>query len=67
MAADEHFIPFRKSAVFRMLEEDGGLEESERKSFRELGTILDALFHYEYHSRLEGFLCQLAEELFQRG
>jgi len=28
---------------------------------------LSPAFYDEYHSRLEGFLCQLAEELFQRG
>ncbi len=55
--ARSHFIPFRKADVIEMCAADGALagapagEGSE--SFRELTKLLSALFHFEYHERLE--------------
>lgn len=53
MLEREHFIPFRKAAIFRMCLEDGRLDATQHGEFGEFATILDALFHYEYHARLE--------------
>ncbi len=53
MLEREHFIPFRKAAIFRMCLEDGRLDESRHGEFGEFARILDAFFHYEYHARLE--------------
>lgn len=48
-----HFIPFRKADVIEMCASDGALAEPDRKGFREFAKILEALFHFEYHARLE--------------
>jgi len=48
-----HFIPFRKTDVLRMCAEDGALDEAGRKGFGEFAEVLAALFHHEYHARLE--------------
>jgi len=53
MTDPEHFIPFRKAAILRMCLEDGRLDATQRREFGEFAGILDALFHYEYHVRLE--------------
>jgi hypothetical protein len=51
--ARTHFIPFRKADVVRMCTEDGALDGAGRKGFAEFAEVLAALFHYEYHARLE--------------
>ncbi len=48
-----HFIPFRKSDVVRMCANEGKLDEAGRKGFDEFTEVLAALFHHEYHGRLE--------------
>jgi hypothetical protein len=48
-----HFIPFRKSDIIQMCLAEGALPASEHKSFQEFTTILSALYHHEYHDRLE--------------
>ncbi len=53
MMEHEHFIPFRKAAIFQMCLEDGRLDAARQQEFGEFATILDAFFHYEYHARLE--------------
>ena len=47
------FIPFRKADVVDMCIGDSGLPEAEVKAFREFCHILEAIFHFEFHSRLE--------------
>ena len=47
------FIPFRKADVVDMCIGDSGLSEDEVKAFREFCRILEALFHFEFHARLE--------------
>ena len=47
------FIPFRKADVVDMCIGDSGLSEAEVKAFREFCRILEALFHFEFHARLE--------------
>ena len=47
------FIPFRKADVIRMCIEDLQLTDAEVTEFREFCQILKALFHFEFHKRLE--------------
>jgi hypothetical protein len=49
----ERFIPFRKTDIVDMCIRDSGLADEGKKEFRELAQILDALFHFEFHQRLE--------------
>ncbi|MHC5058081.1 MAG: TMEM143 family protein [Planctomycetota bacterium] len=51
--ARTHFIPFRKVDVVRMCLEDGAAGARDAKGFAEFAEVLAALFHYEYHERLE--------------
>lgn len=52
-AALGHFIPFRKSDIIEMCVADGHLPAGQAQSFRDFCEILSALFHFEYHQRLE--------------
>ena len=49
----DRFIPFTKSAVIEMCIKDAQLAEAEVKGFRDFCQILEALFHFEFHARLE--------------
>jgi hypothetical protein len=49
----EHFIPFRKADVLRLILEDDRLGISRVTQFGELATILQAVFHFELHRELE--------------
>ena len=49
----ERFIPFRKADIVDMCVEDSELADEEKKEFREFTQILAALFHFEFHQRLE--------------
>jgi hypothetical protein len=49
----ERFIPFRKADIVDMCIVDSGLAENEKNGFREFAQILAALFHFEFHQRLE--------------
>ncbi|MEX2619316.1 MAG: TMEM143 family protein [Egibacteraceae bacterium] len=52
-AATQRFIPFRRSDLVGMLDEDGRLPQPEQDRFRPFATLLNAVFHHEFHSRLE--------------
>jgi hypothetical protein len=47
------YIPFRKSDIVEMCSREAPLSESDVKEFRDLCQILEALFHFEFHKRLE--------------
>jgi len=47
------FIPFRKADLVEMCVKDLRLTEAEVKEFKEFCQILEALFHFEFHTRLE--------------
>ena len=47
------YIPFRKSDIVEMCSREAHLPESDVKEFRDLCQILEALFHFEFHKRLE--------------
>ena len=49
----DRFIPFTKSDVIEMCIKDALLSEADVKAFREYCQILEALFHFEFHNRLE--------------
>lgn len=49
----DRFIPFTRSDVIEMCLKDALLTEAEAKEFREFCRILEALFHFEFHARLE--------------
>ena len=47
------FIPFRKADLVEMCVKDLRLAEDEVKEFKDFCQILEALFHFEFHTRLE--------------
>ena len=47
------FIPFRKADVVDMCADASDLAGNEVKAFREFCQILEAIFHFEFHSHLE--------------
>jgi hypothetical protein len=49
----DRFIPFTKSDVIEMCMKDAQLTEAEAEGFRDFCRILEALFHFEFHARLE--------------
>jgi len=49
----DRFIPFTKSDIIEMCMKDAQLTEAEVKEFRDFCQILEALFHFEFHARLE--------------
>jgi hypothetical protein len=51
--AADRFIPFTKSDIIEMCIKDKQLTEAQVKEFRDFCQILEALFHFEFHARLE--------------
>ena len=49
----EHFIPFRKADIVDMCIKDFGPADDQKSELREFAQILQALFHFEFHQRLE--------------
>ena len=49
----DRFIPFTKSDVIEMCMQDAQQTGAEVKGFRDFCQILEALFHFEFHARLE--------------
>src|SRR5689334_4593451 len=49
----EHFIPVRKSELLELLCRDKKLSRDERESFRQFGTLVSSVFHFEYLKQLE--------------
>jgi hypothetical protein len=49
----DRFIPFTKSDVIEMCIKDAQLTQAENEGFRDFCQILGALFHFEFHARLE--------------
>jgi hypothetical protein len=49
----ERFIPFRKADIVDMCIADSRLNDGGKKEFREFAQILQSLFHFEFHRRLE--------------
>ncbi len=56
MDANRHrnrFIPFRKADIITMCSDDARMPAEDVASFRDFCRILEALFHFEFHRRLE--------------
>lgn len=47
------FIPFRKTDIVAMCCDGSGLTTRDEEEFREFFKLLEALFHFEFHSNLE--------------
>lgn len=47
------FIPFRKKDIVEMCIAGGGLDGKEQMQFRAFCYLLQSVFHFEYHERLE--------------
>jgi len=47
------FIPYRKQDVVEMLLSDQRLDKNQREDFRTLAELLQGIYHFEYHSKLE--------------
>jgi hypothetical protein len=47
------FIPFRKTDIVEMCAGDSRMPEGDADEFRDFCRILEALFHFEFHQRLE--------------
>lgn len=47
------FIPFRKRDIVEMCVASGGLKGSDQMHFRELCWLLQSVFHFEFHEKLE--------------
>jgi hypothetical protein len=49
----ENFIPFRKSDIVRMCLQDERIQASDRQSFSELAKLIESIFHFEFHEKLD--------------
>ncbi len=49
----ENFIPFRRADILQMCVEDPRLSQEQRVSFERFGKLLSAVFHFEFHEKLE--------------
>src|SRR2546430_8684835 len=49
----EHYIPLRQSDLVELLCADKALSREDRASFRQFCTLIAAVFHFEYHQKLE--------------
>jgi len=49
----DHFIPFRKADIVKMLAADPRLDAAETQPFDDFCRILDAMLHFEFHRQLE--------------
>lgn len=49
----QRFIPFRRSDLVDMLADDGRLPPEDQRDLRALAHLLSAVFHHEFHARLE--------------
>ncbi|MEE4358853.1 MAG: TMEM143 family protein [Desulfococcaceae bacterium] len=49
----ERFVPFRKSEIIDLVSEEGGFAPEEQEKFRTFCRILESIYHYQFHSKLE--------------
>jgi len=49
----ERFIPFHKAEIIRLLCEDGYLKPSEQKKFQNVCKLLECIFHFIFHKKIE--------------
>jgi hypothetical protein len=49
----EHYIPIRKADLVDLLCGEGDLSAQDQDRFRQLCTLTEAMFHFEYHKQLD--------------
>ncbi len=49
----EHFIPVRMSDLVELLSKDSRLSSQEREEFRQFCRLVAAVWHFEYHEKLQ--------------
>jgi len=49
----ERFIPFQKAEIIRLLCKDGYLTPSNQKKFKNVCTLLECIFHFIFHKKIE--------------
>ncbi len=49
----ERFIPFQKAEIVEMIKKDGTLKEKEQELFADFCKILQSLYHFEFHDKVE--------------
>lgn len=49
----EHYIPLRKNDLVALLARDKNLSREQRQQFRQFCTLVSAVFHFEYHQKLD--------------
>jgi hypothetical protein len=49
----EHYIPLRKADLVELLCTDKRLSAADKIAFRQFCTLISAVFHFEYHAKLE--------------
>ncbi|MFT4676041.1 MAG: hypothetical protein ACJAX5_000236 [Patiriisocius sp.] len=47
------FIPFRKKDIVEMCLRDGGIEDSDKSTFLRIVQLLQSIYHFEFHRKLE--------------
>ena len=47
------FIPFRKQAIVEMCLADGAIPPDQHEDFRQFCHVLQSVYHYEFHKKLE--------------
>ena len=47
------FIPYRKAELIEFLCEDGALDAAQCEKFRNFTKVLESLYHFEFHKKLE--------------
>lgn len=49
----ERFIPFRKSEIVELICEQGSLSPEDQQKFRSFCKLLESIYHFEFHKKLE--------------
>ncbi len=51
--ARDHYLPLRRADLVALCAADPRLPDGDRAAFQDFARILQSVFHYEYHARLE--------------
>ncbi|KOR33282.1 hypothetical protein TI05_01980 [Achromatium sp. WMS3] len=49
----ERFIPYRNAEIIDMLCQEGSLDQKQQQQFRDFCTILESLYHFEFHAKVK--------------
>jgi hypothetical protein len=56
----ERFIPFAKAEIVEMLAAHPALDDDDRKKLRAMAKVLDAVFHFKFHEKVEALKAHYA-------